>query len=132
MDTAPTTLVASYQVKPGAEEALRHLSRQYAAAVAEEPGTYALGLYLDDAGTYTHIQMSADTEAFEAHMRQIREFLGQAFELVETVAIDVYGVPGPILSEAVQRNREAGATVSLHRDGVAGFGRLPVDVASGR
>jgi hypothetical protein len=122
---APFTFIATYGVAEGHEEPLAELATAYVAELDDaEPRTHALGLYFDDErGTFTHVQMLADSAAMEQHMAAIQDYLARAADHVWIRSIDVYGEVGPRLRAALDHNAGAGAALMEHVGPAIGFGR---------
>lgn len=130
---APFTFIASYAVAEGHETPLAELAAAYAAELdTAEPRTHALGLYLDtERGTFTHVQMLADSAAMEDHLAAIQDYLARAADHVRIREIDVFGDVGPRLRAALDHNAGAGAALLEHVGPAFGFGRAGDGVTVG-
>ena len=67
------------------------------------------------------MQIHPDAESAEFHMQVAHPAIGRALELVDTLAVDVYGQPGPILQQALDANAAAGAVVKVRPARLGGF-----------
>ena len=117
----------------GHEAPLADLAAAYAAELdGVEPRTHALGLYLDtERGTFTHVQMLADSTAMEDHLAAIQDYLARAADHVRVREIDVFGDVGPRLRAALDHNVDAGAALLEHVGPAFGFGRAAGGVTVG-
>ena len=53
----------------------------------------------------------------------MQAYIGRAFEVATLEAIEVYGVPGPVLQTALDANAAAGASVRVLSAPAVGFAR---------
>ena len=67
------------------------------------------------------MQVHPDAESADSHLQLAGEHIGRGVELTETVAITVYGDPGPAVRHALERNAAAGATITVKPARLAGF-----------
>jgi quinol monooxygenase YgiN len=121
----PFVLITTHRIKPGQYERFVELSRDFAefvrANVPEMLGYYA---YLDaDRSEVSLVQIHRDATSAEHHMTVSAEKIGQGIALVETVRVEVYGHPGPVVSQAGAANATAGAQVSIKPEVLGGFTR---------
>jgi hypothetical protein len=70
------------------------------------------------------VQVHPDAAAVDHHMQVAGELIGQALALVDTVGVEVYGEPGPVLRQALDHNTSAGVPVTVEPAALGGFTRL--------
>ena len=121
--TAPLVFVSTHRVPQGAADDLRALGREFVRFVeAEEPHSVVLQVLLGAEGTeLTYLHVHDDAQGMDRHLRLSRERIGRAVDLAPPVRVTVYGTPGPVLSEALRHNAEAGARVTVVPEVVAGL-----------
>jgi hypothetical protein len=122
----PFVFITSHRIKPGAADRFRELQAEYFALVeAGEPRLLAHAAYASaDGAEVSLVQVHADADSAEHHLALVAPTLLQAADLVENVAIEVYGEPGPGVRAALHHNASAGVAVRVVPDGGAGFTRL--------
>jgi hypothetical protein len=80
--------------------------------------------YLSDDGREASlVQIHADAASADHHLDVVGPRLAEAAELVENVAIEVYGEPGPRVQAALAHNAEAGVSVRVNNRDLGGFRR---------
>lgn len=121
----PFIFVSHHRVKDGRLDELRELCATYSAYVeANEPRALGFRLSLDDDGPrLSHILVQPDADAMDEHVKGAHQHIGAALELVDTTSIEVYGVPGPVLAEALRHNAGMGVPVSIASRRLGGFAR---------
>ena len=121
--TTPFIFITTHRIKPGRLDELAAATREYNDFIeANEPLVHAHVAYTDeDRGEISLVQVHPDAESADNHLRLAGEHIGRAADLVETVAITVYGEPGPAVSAALAHNAAAGAAVTVRPDRLAGF-----------
>ena len=122
----PFVLVTTHRIVPGARERFEQVSREYLDFVeANEPQVLAHVAYVDGAGSEVAlVQVHPDAASADHHLQLVAPLLQAASDLVENVAIDVYGEPGPMLRAAVDHNAESGVAVWVAGEVLGGFARL--------
>jgi hypothetical protein len=123
--TAPFVLVTTHRIAPGRHDDLVAATVAYDAFIeANEPRVHAHLAYVDEAGEEVSlVQVHPDAASADRHLQAAAEHIGRGIELTETVAVTVYGEPGPALREALRHNAESGAVVTVMPTGLAGFVR---------
>lgn len=122
---APLTFIATYRVTEGAADELARLCEVYTNTVLEhEPSSSGLGIYVnEDRSRLTHVQMHRGADEMDSHLRLVFPIIQRLDALAEVDTIQVYGTPGPVLTQALDRNRDAGAEIEVVADAVGGFSR---------
>lgn len=123
--TAPFIYITTHAVAPEDVEAFRRLSQEYTAFLeANEPRMLAHHLYLDaETCEVALVQIHPDPESADEHVRVAGHYFPRGTALGPTVGIDVYGEPGPLISQTITANLERGVRVNIHAHGHAGFSR---------
>ena len=123
--TTPFILITTHRIAPGRDLDLVAATLDYDAFIeANEPQVHAHAAYVDDVrNEISLVQVHPDAASADRHLQAAAEHIGRGIELTETVAITVYGEPGPALCDALRRNAEAGAAVTIRPTGLAGFVR---------
>ena len=121
----PFVFIARFRVHEGKVDALRELAHTLTGIVDdEETSTLGIQLFLaEDDSELLYLQVQPDADAMDSHMQLTHERIAAALELVDPVEITVCGTPGPLLSQALEVNRQAGATVRVLATHVDGFFR---------
>jgi hypothetical protein len=121
--TTPFVLITTHRIKPGRLDELVTATRDYNDFVeANEPLVHAHVAYVDETrDEISLVQVHPDAASADNHLRIAGEHIGRGVELTETVAITVYGEPGPAVRQALEHNAEAGATVTVKPARLAGF-----------
>ena len=122
----PFVLVTTHRIVPGARERFEQVSRDYLDFVeANEPQVLAHVAYVDSqGGEVALVQVHPDAASADRHLQLIAPLLQAASELVDNVAIDVYGAPGPALRVAIDHNARSGVAVRVAAEVLGGFARL--------
>jgi quinol monooxygenase YgiN len=121
----PFVFIARFRVHDGSVDELREVAHAMTGIVDDEE-TSALGIQLflsDDDSELLYLQVQPDAAAMDAHMQLTHERIAAALELVDPVEITICGTPGPLLSQALEINRQAGATVRILPRHIDGFFR---------
>lgn len=128
----PLIFISHHHVPADQLDELCRLGRaftEYAETV--EPDAVTLQLFLDATERQlVYVQVQPTAEAMDAHLQLTHERITQALELVETTSITVCGTPGPLLTEALRHNRDAGVTVTVLPARLSGFLRPTVATAA--
>ncbi len=122
----PLVLVTSHRIDPDRVDEVRGLAADYAGFVeAEEADMLAHFSYVTEGGdALTLVHVLADAAAADRHLQAAAEHIGRGVATTEgTTRIDVLGTPGPVLSQALERNRSNGAQVTVAETGLVGFAR---------
>jgi precorrin-3B methylase len=122
---APFVFITTHKIKPGQYDRFIELSRDFEEFVrANVPDLVGYHTYLDaDRGEVSIVQIHRDATSAEHHMTVGAEKIGQGIALVETVRVEVYGHPGPVVAHAGEANATAGAQVSIKPEVLGGFTR---------
>ncbi|HEX6300470.1 MAG TPA: hypothetical protein VF148_08400 [Acidimicrobiia bacterium] len=119
--------VTHHKVKDGVSGDLQELSRQFVDFVADnEPRTIGAQVFVDDdRNELTYLQIQPDSEAMDYHWVQLQqggsETLAAALEGAETTSVEIYGEPGPVLTESLKALAERGVEVKVLRRNLEGF-----------
>ena len=91
----PIVFITESRVRPGMADAVRaFLDRGSQELAAIKPQTLAFLAYLDDAATtLTIVHVFADAGGFAAHVEGADTRSAAAGELIETLALTIYGTP---------------------------------------
>jgi hypothetical protein len=124
--SAPFVFVTTHRVSEGRLEELRTTAARYTQFVeANEPGMLAHCSYLDEDGTeLSLVHVHSDAEAADRHMKAAADLISHGVALTDgTVRIEVYGAPGPVLTQALEANAAHGTPVSVKAQNFTGFAR---------
>ena len=121
----PFVFITTHRIRPGQLERFKTLNTEYLALVeAHEPRMQAHFTYLSaDGSEASLVQVHPDAESADHHLEVVGPRLAEAAELVDNVAIEVYGEPGPRVQAALAHNVEAGVPVRVNNQALGGFRR---------
>lgn len=113
--SSPLILITTHAVHPDGLDHFQALTRDYAAFVeANEPQMMAHYAYLDaDRAEASLVHVHPDAAAADAHMQAAGPQIGNGLAHSTTLRVEVYGDPGPVLTQALQANASAGAVVNI-------------------
>ena len=119
----PIVFISESRVRPGMADAVRafldHGAQQLAMA---KPQTLAFLAYLDDAATtLTIVHVVANAAAFAAHVEGADTRSAAADELIETLALTIYGTPTASTLAAIKSSTPPGASIEVRAGYVGGF-----------
>jgi quinol monooxygenase YgiN len=122
---APFVFITTHKIKPGRFDEFAALSEEYEKFVrANEPDLLGYGAYLDeDRGEVSLVQIHRDANSADHHMTIAAEKIAQGLALTETVRVEVYGDPGPVVGQARQANTASGVQTSVKPEPLDGFTR---------
>jgi quinol monooxygenase YgiN len=91
----PIVFISHFKVKEGKLEGLKqHAQRMIELIQAEKPGTLAFLQYLNEEGTELSIvHVFPDAEAYDRHLEGVGERAKGAFEFIEPMRRELYGMP---------------------------------------
>ena len=123
--SSPFVFVTTHRIKPGNLDRFTALNEEYLDFVEQqEPRMLAHFTYLSADGTEVSlVQVHPDSESAEHHLQLVAPRLVAAAEVVENVAIEVYGEPGPVVQAALAHNAAAGVPVRVNSRVLGGFSR---------
>lgn len=126
--TDPFIFVTTHTVNEGELGRVKELSTTFTDAVeASETGLVAFHFHLSEDGTeVSNVQVHADAASMEAYLPLVQDKIARALALTETTSIDVYGTPGPVVRQVLQRNEEQGVRVRVKPHHLGGFTRSAV------
>jgi quinol monooxygenase YgiN len=110
---APFIYITSHRVDDAGRAELPALLNDYHDVMAaEEPGLLAHHAYLNsDRTELTLVQMHRDAASAEEHMRATGHLIAAGTALAPTIRVQVYGRPGPMVRQALDRTARQGAQV---------------------
>ena len=123
--STPFVYITTHRVAPERRAELEQLLREYHRLLIDrEPDLLAHHAYFDETGTeLSLVQIQRDAAAAEQHMRVAGPAIARGVALTAPVRVQVYGDPGPVVSEALRANGALGAEVIVAPEGVLGFQR---------
>lgn len=126
--TMPFILITTHEVDSRRFDEFRDLTAEYTAFVeTNEPDLIAHHAYLDqERHQVSLVQIHPDADSAERHLQLVRPWVGRSAELSKPVRVEVYGEPGPVVTQALRANAEAGAAVSVAATAQLGFSRETV------
>jgi quinol monooxygenase YgiN len=91
----PIVFISHFMVKAGKLDALRQFAQATTAQIkAEKPDTLVFLQYLNQAGTeQSVIHVFPDADAMDRHSEGAMERAKSAFEFIELIGREVYGIP---------------------------------------
>lgn len=122
----PFILVTTHAIQPAHVEEFTAAAAEYADFVeTHEPRVQQQYVYLNDEQTEVSVvHIHADAESADAHMQAAAEQLGRGLALTDgNLRIEAYGVPGPVLTQALEANASNGTSVSVKAASLGGFSR---------
>jgi hypothetical protein len=69
------------------------------------------------------LQVHPDADAADHHMQVSHELIGRGLSMLDTVNVEVYGEPGPVLSRALEANAASGVSVTVKAGSLGGMVR---------
>ncbi len=131
----PIVYVDTSEVRAGRLEELKAAMDDLKMFVeANEPQLLAYNVYFSDDGTrMTVLHINPDSASLEFHMKVAGPMFRPIGELINMLAIDVYGRPGNALVDQLQHKAQmlGSGTVRVH-DLHTGFARLPTGKSAGQ
>lgn len=124
--SAPFIFVTTHTVTEGQLDEFEALTEDYMKNVeVNEPEVLAQHAYLSaDRTEVTFLHIHPDADSADRHMQVAGEQIGQGLALTEAnLRIEVYGTPGPVLSQAIEANAAKGTEVSVKTTSLGGFAR---------
>jgi quinol monooxygenase YgiN len=123
--STPFMLITTHRIKPGQLDAFHALAHTYEEFVhANEPDLLAYYTYIDaDHSEASLVQIHRNEQSAEHHMTIAAELIGQGLTLADTVRVEIYGTPGPIVEQARAANAAANVQVSAKPRSLGGFSR---------
>jgi hypothetical protein len=127
----PLIFISRHQASSDVLEEALELGRQFIEHVESvEPDALTLQMFLDDdTGELVYVHVHSSAAAADAHLQLTHEHIATALKLLHTTSITVYGAPGPVLTEALQHNSNAGVPVTVMTTRLGGFLR-PIAAAA--
>lgn len=127
--SAPFIFITEHTVKSGRLEDLERLTEEFIEFVdANEPGLLAINGYLnDDRDRFTLVQIHADAESMESHLKVAGDRIHQALDVVDNDSVTVFGTPGRITRRLLDQIWAAGVRVTVNSSQLGGFHRLTAD-----
>jgi hypothetical protein len=120
---APFVFITTHRVKPGHLDDVKDLIQRYTAFLEEhDDGLRSHGAYLDEEHQIVDlVQVQTDAASADRHMELIAPWVGPASEHTDTLAVTIFGEPGPVLQTTLESIWATGATVTVHQPDGAGF-----------
>jgi hypothetical protein len=118
-------IITTHQIPLSRRCEFEALAREYLEHVdANEPRTQVHWAYVDDAkAEVSLLQVHPDAESADHHMVVSGELIGRGLSIVDTVGVEVYGEPGPVLRGALDANASSGVPVTMRTGSVVGVVR---------
>lgn len=119
----PIVFISESRVRPGMADAVRtFLDKGAQQLAAAKPQTLAFLAYLDEAATtLTIVHVFADAGGFAAHVEGADTRSAAADELIETLALTIYGTPTASTLAAIEPSTPPSATIEVGAGFVGGF-----------
>jgi hypothetical protein len=123
--STPLVIITTHRLPAGRRNEFDTLTRTYLDYVdANEPRVRVHWAYVDaDQSQVSLVQVHPDADSADEHMRLAHELIGQGLALVDTVGVEVYGEPGPMLRQALVANASAGVSVTVRASSLGGVVR---------
>lgn len=122
---APFIFITTHKINPGQLDEFKRLSREYEEFIrANEPDLLAYSTCLDEeASEASLVQIHRNAASADHHMQVAAEKIARGLAVTTTVRAEVYGKPGPVVSQALAANAAAGVPVSITPEALGGFTR---------
>jgi hypothetical protein len=123
----PVVFISHFRIKAGALDAVRRMSAEIPRRLeAEKPRTAVFLSFLDEQGTeVSFVHAFADSEAMDLHFEGADERAQAAYESVEPLGWDIYGMPSDAaLGSLREAARAAGVSLTLRPALLGGFVRV--------
>ena len=126
----PIVFVSESRVRPGMADAVRaFIDKGAQHLAAAKPQTLAFLAYVDDAATtLTIVHVFADPAAFAAHVEGADSRSAAADELIESLALTIYGTPTTSTLEAIQASTPSSASIEVRARFAGGFLRGATEI----
>jgi hypothetical protein len=123
--TTPFIFITTHRVDSALRHELESLTREYTDFIhANEADMLAHYSYFDETrGEISLVQVHLDAASAERHMQLAASFIGKGLTLTKTIRVHVFGEPGPIVTQALRTNGEAGAEILVASQSGEGFTR---------
>jgi hypothetical protein len=122
--SAPFVIITTHRIPPRGDE-FEALTYEYLEHVrANEPRTQVHWAYVDDGrAEVALVQVHPDAHSADHHMLVSGELIGRGLSMVDTVGVEVYGEPGPVLGRALDANAASGVPVTIRAGSLGGLVR---------
>jgi hypothetical protein len=124
--TTPFVMITTHRIHPGHLDEFEAMTRSYLDLVeAEEPRAQMHSVYVDpERSEVSLVQVHPDAASADHHMQVASQLIGQGLAVVDTLGVEVYGEPGPVVRQALEHNASAGVPVTVRAGSWGGFTRL--------
>lgn len=121
----PLIFVSRHAVNDGELERVRTLSEEFRELVEEaDTGLVAYHFHVSDDGReVSNVQVHADAASMDAYLPLVEGKIEEALNVLETRRIEVFGTPGPVVADVLERNAEQGVEVMVTPGHLTGFSR---------
>jgi quinol monooxygenase YgiN len=122
----PIVFISHQKIKDGKFDAYVQYYRDTVKMVEQtKPQTLAnLGYANADGTEFTIVQVYADAEAMETHMRGMGDAAKKAFEFVQVYRVEVFGKPTDMVMGIMQQMVGSGVEFKITPQAIGGFMRL--------
>jgi hypothetical protein len=119
----PFVFIITLRIKPSQRDEFKALTREYMKFIEEnEPRAWAHFGYLDATESEASlVAVHPDSASADQHLQVAGEKIGQGLALTDTVGIQVYGEPGPIVRRALEANAAEGVPMSIKSSCIGTF-----------
>ncbi len=123
--SAPFVMITTHRIQPEHLDEFEAVTRKYLEYIdANEPRAQVHSAYVDaDRSEVAFVQVYPDAASVDHHMQVAGELIGQGLALVDTVDVEVYGEPGPVLRRALEANASSGVPVDIKAGSLGGINR---------
>jgi len=118
--------ISNQRIKEGKAEGYKQYYRETVELVkANKPGTVAhLAFFSEDDTEATIIHVFPNAAAMELHMQGVGELAKKAYEFIEIVSFEIYGMPGDTVLEAMKKIAGSGVVMKIRPQAIGGYIRF--------
>ena len=119
----PIVFISRNKIKAGkVDEFRRHYRDSIPPIFTEKPDTFAqLAYENEEASEVTIVRLFPSAEALDMQLQGVDERSKKTYEFIETIDIEIFGVPNPITLERMKKVAGSGVTVSIRPRYMGGF-----------
>jgi hypothetical protein len=125
----PIVFISRHRIKEGKLEGFKEHARKRAPVIeADKPQTVAFLSYVNEEGTEVNfIHVFPDAEAMDLHFEGADERTRDAYKFLEPIGFEIYGRPTDQALQVMKQAAEAGPTLTIKSEPLAGYIRLKSD-----
>lgn len=126
MISEPIVFITHHRIKEGKLEAFRKFNQEGFQLIQEQkPATLVLLAYAGaDGSEVSFVHIFPDAEAMDLHFQGVDERANKAYEFIQPMRMEIYGLPNDRVLASMKQIAESGVSVRIDTDFLGGFLRL--------